>query len=191
VDANAADPAALGRLAVQRGLLDEEQLEIALAEHFASGRRLGEILVELGYLDQQQLTMVVDEQPDRGPSRLEVLRAKLESAQVEAARGVALLRERLAAAEAELEREIARRRSAEAAQEAAQSEAVELQTVPETAHGHVLLVPGPGGYQLLERSGQAPPVGGEVGVSGGELVVLKVGASPLPGDRRLCAFLSE
>jgi hypothetical protein len=182
---------ALDQLAVHRGLLNEEQLEVALAEHLASGRRLGEILVELGYLDQEQLTLVLDEQRAQARPPLEALRAKLESAQAEAARGVELLRERLAAAVAELQRETARPRVAEEAQKAAWSETVELRAVHEPEEGHVLFVPTSGGYQLLERSGRAPPLGSEVGVSGGELVVLKVGASPLPGDPRLCAFLSE
>ena len=182
---------ALGQLVVRSGLLTEEQLEIAVAKHLAGGRRLGEILVELGFLDEQRLSTVLDEQWSRARPPLETLRAKLESAQAQAARGIELLRERLAAAEAELARETARRRSAEEAEKAVKAETVVLRAVPEPVDSHVLLVPAAGGYRLLERSGAPPPVGAEVGVSGGELVVLKVGPSPLPGDRRLCAFLGE
>ena len=35
----------LGQLVLQRGLLTEEQLELALAEHLSTGVRLGEVLV--------------------------------------------------------------------------------------------------------------------------------------------------
>ena len=55
--------------------------------------------------------------------------------------------------------------------------------------GHVLLVWNPSGYSLLARAGEPPRVGSEVGVSGGRRVVTKIGASPLPGDRRRCVFL--
>ena len=58
--------------------------------------------------------------------------------------------------------------------------------------GHVLLVPWPDGYRLLEREG-APPGRGRlcstsrrVGFS-----VLRLGPSPLPGDRRRCAYLER
>jgi len=53
----------------------------------------------------------------------------------------------------------------------------------------VLFVWSPSGYALLSRAGEPPPVGSEVGVSGGLRVVTKIGASPLPGDDRRCAFL--
>ena len=55
--------------------------------------------------------------------------------------------------------------------------------------GHLLFVWSPAGYELLSRAGAPPRLGDEVGVSGGPRVVTKVGPSPLPGDRRLCAFL--
>jgi hypothetical protein len=55
--------------------------------------------------------------------------------------------------------------------------------------GPVLFVWSPSGYALLSRAGEPPPVGSEVGVSGGSQVVVKLGPSPLPGDRRRCAYL--
>lgn len=173
-------PIALGQLIVRRGLLTEEQLELAVAEHLASGRRLGEILIERGYLDERELASVLDEQL-----------ASLTSQPADGARGIGLLHERLAAAEAELERETAQGVAVEDGRDAAPVERAELRSVPDPVDGFVLFVPTPGGYQLLERAGQPPPVGGGLGTSGGELVVLKVGASPLPGDPRPCVFLQE
>ena len=143
----------LGQLVLQRGLLTEEQLEIALAEHMSSGRRLGEVLIERGWVTPEQLAELLDRQHD-------------------GARGIDLLKTRVAEAEAELE-----------------SVPGEPGQDDETQPGHVLFVWSPAGYALLTRAGEPPPVGSEVGVSGGLRVVTKIGPSPLPGDRRPCAFL--
>ena len=56
------------------------------------------------------------------------------------------------------------------------------------AAGHVLFVGGPAGYALLERDGAAPERGEEVDVDGVRHRVVRLGPSPLPGDRRRCAF---
>lgn len=149
----------LGQLVLQRGLLTEEQLENALAEHLASGKLLGCVLVEHGYLTEDEVEAL-----------LEVQRAENAEAESEAVRGIDLLRTRVAEAEAELDRSEPR---------------------PEDTGegGHLLFVWSAGGYALLSRAGDPPLVGSEVGVSGGRLVVDKIGPSPLPGDRRPCAFL--
>ena len=141
----------LGQLVIQSGLLNEEQLEIALAEHMSSGKRLGEVLIDRGWLTAEQLGAFLHRQQD-------------------GARGIDLLRTTVAEAEAELEPE---------PEEGAADEGAE----------HVLFVWSPSGYALLTRAGDPPPIGSEVGVSGGRLVVTKIGPSPLPGDRRRCAFL--
>jgi hypothetical protein len=47
----------------------------------------------------------------------------------------------------------------------------------------------PTGYQLREKEGELPAVGDEVEEDGTRLRVYKVGASPLPGDQRPCAYL--
>jgi hypothetical protein len=57
------------------------------------------------------------------------------------------------------------------------------------ADTHLLFVWTPNGYELLERDGEPPALGDEVEENGTRLRVLKVGASPLPGDSRPCAFL--
>ena len=54
--------------------------------------------------------------------------------------------------------------------------------------GHVLVIWSPTGYSLREEQGDPPPVGHVFEDDGRTLVVSKVGASPLPGDSRPCAF---
>jgi len=57
---------------------------------------------------------------------------------------------------------------------------------------HLLLVPTPEGYELLERPGGAPAAGSVVDLGGGwRGEVVKVVRSPLPGDRRRCAYLQQ
>jgi hypothetical protein len=59
------------------------------------------------------------------------------------------------------------------------------------ATGHVLFVGGPDGYRLREADGPPPAPGTELRPDedgGATLVVVKVGRSPLPGDRRPCAY---
>jgi hypothetical protein len=59
---------------------------------------------------------------------------------------------------------------------------------------HVLFVSQSSGYELLPREGLVPELGSEISLSeGAEEVyrVSKVGPSPLPGDRRRCAFLER
>jgi uncharacterized coiled-coil protein SlyX len=59
-----------------------------------------------------------------------------------------------------------------------------------TPTAHVLFVVGSKGYELLEREGTPPDTGEHVQLEdGGVQLVAKVGRSPLPGDRRPCAYL--
>lgn len=136
---------------VEWGLLNAEQLEIALAEHLSSGKRLGEVLIDHGWLTAEQL-------------------AELLRRQENGVRGIDLLKTSVAEAEAELE-------------------PGDVAETGDEQPGHVLFVWTPSGYELFARAGEPPPVGSEVGVSGGLRVVTKIGPSPLPGDRRACAFL--
>jgi len=55
--------------------------------------------------------------------------------------------------------------------------------------GYLLFVWKPSGYELREREGDVPPVGGEVEEDGARMTVTKVAASPLPGDHRRCAYV--
>jgi hypothetical protein len=58
-----------------------------------------------------------------------------------------------------------------------------------TSETHILFVWAPTGYRLVEREGPPPEVGSEVEIDGRSERVTKVGASPLPGDGRPCAYL--
>ena len=57
--------------------------------------------------------------------------------------------------------------------------------------GHVLFVPSPSGYELVERDGTTPSTGEKIALDGreGSYAVTRVVRSPLPDDRRRCAVL--
>ena len=54
--------------------------------------------------------------------------------------------------------------------------------------GYLLMVWSPAGYTLRDMSGDPPRPGDELEDGDSTLVINKVGASPLPGDHRACAF---
>jgi hypothetical protein len=54
--------------------------------------------------------------------------------------------------------------------------------------GYLLFLWSPAGYSLREHAGEPPKLGDELEEGGLQLVVNKVGASPLPGDTRQCVF---
>lgn len=56
---------------------------------------------------------------------------------------------------------------------------------------YLLFVWSPAGYELREQEGDPPQVGEEVEVDGRSVLITKVGASPLPGDERACAYSSS
>jgi len=60
---------------------------------------------------------------------------------------------------------------------------------PELPSAHLLFVPTPAKYLLVERQGPPPGAGDEIALSEGSFVVGKVGRSPVPGEPRTCAFL--
>ena len=55
-------------------------------------------------------------------------------------------------------------------------------------NGYLLLVWSPAGYTLREQQGDLPALGHEFEDGEYTLVINKIGASPLPGDTRACAF---
>jgi hypothetical protein len=60
------------------------------------------------------------------------------------------------------------------------------------AEGHVVFVSKPTGYELVEREGEPPAVGSLVDLDGqGQWFVSRIGPSPLPQDRRPCAYLQQ
>jgi hypothetical protein len=52
----------LGQMLVERGLIDEQQLETALREHAGSGEPIGSVLVSLDYIPEETLRHVLLEQ---------------------------------------------------------------------------------------------------------------------------------
>ena len=54
--------------------------------------------------------------------------------------------------------------------------------------GYLLFVWSPTGYTIREMDGDPPPIGHEFEEGDLKLVVNKIGASPLPGDDRVCAY---
>ncbi len=70
----------------------------------------------------------------------------------------------------------------------------EAQGQPRPDLGHLLFVPTYQGYLLLQRSGTAPALGEVLELPdtpGVRLVVAKLALSPLPQDRRVCAYLNN
>lgn len=53
---------------------------------------------------------------------------------------------------------------------------------------YLLFVWTPAGYELREQDGEPPKVGDHVEVDDKRLAITKLGASPLPGDDRVCAY---
>jgi hypothetical protein len=134
---------------------------------------LGQLVLRRGLLVEERLDVALPEHMSSGERIDEHLTT---GAAEDGARGIDLLRTRVAEAEAELDQPVAA--DPDDAGETAEPDA-----------GYVLFVWSPSGYALLTRAGEPPPIGSEVGVSGGRLVVSKIGPSPLPSDRRRCAFL--
>jgi hypothetical protein len=54
--------------------------------------------------------------------------------------------------------------------------------------GHLLFVWSSNGWTLQERDGDVPALGETVEANELLLRISKIGPSPLPGDRRLCAY---
>jgi hypothetical protein len=69
--------------------------------------------------------------------------------------------------------------------------AEERHEVADVAEGHVLFVAGPAGYRLHQREGPPPAAGDLVELGDGRYRVLRLGPSPLPGDRRRSAFVEQ
>ena len=71
---------------------------------------------------------------------------------------------------------------------------LEAQKQPHPDLGHLLFVPTYQGYLLLERGGSAPALGEVLELPdtpSARLIVVKLALSPLPQDRRVCAYLNN
>ena len=75
--------------------------------------------------------------------------------------------------------------------EPAPAEPGPAEPTPADAAATLAFVPSPAGYRLAELPAGAPGRGGRVELPDGVYRVLRLGPSPLPGDRRRCAFLER
>lgn len=66
---------------------------------------------------------------------------------------------------------------------------VRAEDAPAPDDGYLLFVSAGHGYVLRGQGGGPPAVGARLSLDEGEYVVVKLGASPLPGDPRPCAYL--
>jgi hypothetical protein len=203
----------LGELLVEKGLVLPDELELALAEQSESGRLLGAILVERGYVSGPALAVALAEQygvelstergfgtglwaeidrrhrrgrdlpeTDNGADNVVKLEpVKLSPVEVVPDLDPAL--ERLESENRRLQDEIERLHG--------EFSKLKLVETPEPAASHLLFVPTPARYLLVEREGPSPEPGSELEVPEAEdrFLVAKVGAAPFPAEPRPCAFL--
>jgi hypothetical protein len=195
----------LGAVLLAKGLVTRQELDLALSEQERTGRLLGAILVDRGFVSGPELAFALAEQYgvelstqrgfgtglwaeiDRrnradGGVRLEENVVRLEpQPQLEAVPDLEPEIDRLHAENRRLQGELERLRS-----EFARLRLVEA---PEQHSSHLLFVPTPQRYLLLEQEGLPPEPGEELELSAGCFMVGRVGRAPFPGERRPCAFL--
>jgi hypothetical protein len=197
----------LGELLLEKGLVTEDELERALKEQEATGRMLGAILVDRGFVSGPALAVALAEQygveldsqrgfgtglwaeidrrhregrglpPEENVFQLEPVKAP----QLEAVPDPEPEVDRLLAENRLLQHEIERLRA-----ELTRPKIVEAPAQPSS---HVVFVPTPERYLLLERQGPPPDPGDKLDLPEGSFVVGKIGRAPFPGERRPCAFL--
>lgn len=60
------------------------------------------------------------------------------------------------------------------------------------ADQHLLFISKPTGYELMARDGDPPSIGSTLELDGvGQFVVSRISPSPLPADKRPCAYLQQ
>ena len=129
-----------------------------------------------------------------GHQEMEHRLGDLEHAAAQRSETLARLREHIHDRETklgELQAEVDRLRRSSEPPQASVPQAPSGRHAAELVNGHLLFAPDRAGYILEDRSGP-PPAPGETIVLGDsriQFVVMKVGASPLPGDRRRCSYL--
>ena len=158
----------LGELLVSRGLISEQELELALDEHRRTGKRLGEVLVELGLISGPELELALEEQ--RGAAVMK-----------EGGFGTGLL--------SAIKGQRVRTGENGKGKAAVPLELVRPTASTDEAGSYLLFVPRPSGYGLVEHEGPAPATGARLEIGDTAYVVTKLGHSPLPHDGRSCAYL--
>jgi hypothetical protein len=197
----------LGELLVEKRLLNEDELELALTEQAQTGRLLGAILVERGYVSGPALAVALAEQygveldTERGFGTglwAEIDRrhragrgqddnvVKLEAVPAPIIEIVPDLEPdpelgRLESENRRLQDEISRLRG--------EFSELKLVQAPQPASSHLLFVPTPARYLLVECEGAPPEPGATLELEQGVFTVGRLGDAPFPGDERPCAFL--
>jgi hypothetical protein len=195
----------LGELLVSKNLVSREELDLALEEQAQTGRLLGAILVDRGCVSGPALAVALAEQcgvelhqqrgfgtglwaeiERRHRSGRDAEVVQLEPGPARALEAVPDLGpdpalERLEEENRRLLGEIDRLRN--------EYTRLKVLETPELPSSHLLFVPTPRRYLLVERDGPPPEPGDAVMLDEGAFVVGKVGRAPVPGDRRACAFL--
>lgn len=200
----------LGELLVAKDLVTQDELDLALVEQDASGRLLGAILVERGYVSGPALAVALAEQygvelkTERGFGTglwAEIDRRHREGrgqpdedeGNVVQLEPVKLTLEAVPEPDPQLDWLKSENLRLQGEIERLHGEFTKLKLVeaPQTPSSHLLFVPTPARYLLVERDGAPPEAGDELDLPDvkGRLVVAKVGRAPFPGEGRPCAFL--
>lgn len=210
----------LGELLLEKGLVTSDELELALAEQADSNLLLGAILVERGYVSGPALAVALAEQygveldteggVGTGPwakneRRRRAGRGHGEPADVgpdDAGPDNVLKLEPVAPPleivphlepDPDVEWLEAENRRLQDELERLRGELTNLRLVesPKQIFAHLLFVPTPARYVLLDREGAPPARGEELDVPEAEarFVVTKVGRAPYPDELRPCAYL--
>jgi hypothetical protein len=196
----------LGELLLHKGLVTADELDRALTEQEQTGRLLGAILVERGYVSGPALAVALAEQygveleQQRGFGTglwAEIDRRHREGRGSEPEENVVRLEpakppleavpdpdpelDRLQVENRRLQEEIARLHD--------EFTKLRLVEAPEAFASHLLFVPTPARYLMVERQGPPPAPGEELELNEGTFLVGKLGRAPIPGEQRPCAFL--
>jgi hypothetical protein len=203
----------LGELLLAKELVTKDELELALTEQADTERLLGAILVERGYVSGPALAIALAEQygvelkTERGfgtglwaeiDRRHRAGRGQADDdlgednvVQLEPVKLTAL--ESVPEPDPQLDRLKSENLRLQGEIERLRGEFTKLKLIeaPEAPSSHLLFVPTPARYLLVEREGPPPEAGDELELpeADGRLVVAKVGRAPFPGESRPCAFL--
>jgi hypothetical protein len=197
-------------LLLEKGLVTEDELQRALKEQEETGKLLGAILVDRGFVSGPALAIALAEQygveveAQRGFGTglwAEIDRRHREGrglppaedvenvVQLETLKAPPL--EAVPDPEPEVDRLLAENRLLQDEIERLRAELTRPKIVeaPAQPSSHVVFVPTPERYLLLERQGPPPDPGDALDLPQGSFVVGKIGRAPFPGERRPCAFL--
>jgi hypothetical protein len=184
----------LGAILVERGFVSGPALAIALAEQYGV-----ELHIERGFGTGLWAEIDRRHRAGRGSAATEGAAVHAPRDHADPQNVVTLepmklpLLQAVPDADPELERLEAENRRLQVEIERLQSEFTTLKVVEasQPASSHLLFVPTPARYLLVEREGAPPEPGSKLDVAEASdaFVVTKVGPAPFPGEPRPCAFL--